>query len=259
MTAMSWWVKSRSRVGCTARSTLLLLVLLLVGHPAFAGPPFLTDDPEPVPFRHYEAYAFSTFDHAGGTTLFQLPAFEFNVGAATNLQLHVVMPLAYLHPGGSYGPGDVELGAKYRFVQETAKRPQVGVFPMVELPTGNSNRGLGNGQLWAKLPLWVQKSMGPWTTYGGGGYEVNRAPGMKDSFFAGCLVQRSISKRLTLGVETFSQGPQQIGGRATSFINGGGYLSLSENLSLLFMWGHTVAGERHTVGYLGLYYTWGRD
>ena len=25
------------------------------------------------------------------------------------------------------------------------------------------------------------------------------------------------------------------------------------------MLGHTVAGENHTVGYLGLYYTWGRD
>jgi len=29
---------------------------------AFAGPPFLTDDPEPVPFKHWEAYLFSAVD-----------------------------------------------------------------------------------------------------------------------------------------------------------------------------------------------------
>jgi hypothetical protein len=33
----------------------------------------------------------------------------------------------------------------------------------------------------------------------------------------------------------------------------------SEKLSLLFMLGRTVTGERHTVGYLGLYYTWGHS
>ncbi len=30
----------------------------------FAGPPFLTDDPEPVPFKHWEFYLFSTVDAA---------------------------------------------------------------------------------------------------------------------------------------------------------------------------------------------------
>ena len=30
-------------------------------------------------------------------------------------------------------------------------------------------RGLGNGRAWCKIPLWIQKSWGPWTTYGGGG------------------------------------------------------------------------------------------
>src|SRR5271157_5049838 len=75
--------------------------------------------------------------------------------------------------------------AKYRFIQETAKCPQIGVFPLLEVPTGNSRLGLGNGQLWARLPLWIQKSYGPWTTYGGVGYQINHAPAMKDSLFAG--------------------------------------------------------------------------
>jgi hypothetical protein len=223
-----------------------------------AGPPFRTDDPEPVPLHHYEAYLFGTADRGSGLTNWGLPAVEFNIGAAPNLQLHVAIPGAYVNPGGAFGIGDIEVGAKYRFMQESKNWPEVGIFPLLELPTGNSRMGLGNGQLWARLPLWVQKSYGLWTTYGGGGYQINRAPGMKDSMFAGWLVQRQILKRLVLGTEIYHQEAQAIEARQTTFVDSGGYYNFSEKLSLLFMMGRTVTGERHTVGYLGMYYTWGR-
>ena len=232
------------------------LVALIFSGAAFAGPPFQTDDPEPVPFHHYEAYLFTIVDHSTGETFSQLPAVEFNVGAAPNLQLHMIVPGAYLHPEGAYGIGDIELGAKYRFVKESSQTPEIGVFPLIELPTGNASLGLGNGKLWMRLPLWIQKSHGAWTTYGGGGYQINHAPGAKDSGFAGWLVQRSITKRITLGGETYYQSAQEMGARETTFIDGGGYYYFTPNLQLLFMSGHTVAGESHTTGYLGLYYTW---
>ncbi len=240
------------------RWLLLFLGVVTFSSAAYAGPPFQTDDPQPVDFHHYEAYLFGTTDHSSGLTFSMVPAFEFNMGAAPNLQLHIIVPLAYLSPDGNYGIGDVELGAKYRFVQETKKRPMIGVFPFLELPTGNSQLGLGNGQVWAKLPLWLQKSFGPWTTYGGAGYQINNAPGAKDSAYAGWLVQRDLNKHVTLGTEIFSQQAQQISSRETTFIDAGGYWNLpKKGLSILFMGGHTVAGERHTIGYLGLYYTWG--
>jgi Putative MetA-pathway of phenol degradation len=234
-------------------------LLALASTSAFAGPPFQTDDPEPVAFRHYEAYGFSIVDHGSGSTFSQLPAFEFNYGAAPNVQLHIIVPGAYVTPQGAYGIGDIELGAKYRFVQEGKLRPQVGTFAMLELPSGNSQRGLGNGQLWARLPIWMQKSFGKWTTYGGAGYQINHAPGMKDSLFAGCLVQRELSKKWTLGAEVYHSESVAAGSRQTTFVDPGGYYNFKDNLSLLFMVGHTMTGERHTVGYLGLYYTWGKD
>jgi hypothetical protein len=243
-----------------ARSFLLAAALTVAcAASAPAGPPFLTDDPEPVKWRHFEAYLFGTADRGPGGSAFVVPAFEFNVGAAPNLQLHVIVPAAYLTPGRAWGLGDIELGAKYRFIEETDARPQVGVFPQLELPSGDSRRGLGNGHLWARLPVWVQKSRGAWTTYGGVGYEINRAPGMQDSFFAGWLVQRQITTRLILGTEVFHQDAQAVGARQTTFSNVGGYYTVHGDVSLLFMVGHTFAGESHSVGYLGLYYTWGRD
>jgi len=64
----------------------------------FAGPPFLTDDPEPVPFRHWESYLFSTVDATRKSTSATGPAFEFNVGGLPNLQMHLVIPMAYASP-----------------------------------------------------------------------------------------------------------------------------------------------------------------
>ena len=236
-----------------------LVLIVAASATVLAGPPFQTDDPQPVRWHHFEAYLFGTVDRASGTGMWVLPAVEFNVGAAPNFQLHIIVPGSYVTPSGAFGMGDLEIGAKYRFVRETAKRPQVGVFPMLEVPTGNSRLGLGNGQVWARLPVWIQKSYGPWTTYGGVGYQINRAPGMKDSLFAGWLVQRQLTKRLVLGSEVYHQAAQVVGGRHATFVDPGGYFTVRGNLSLLFMLGHTVSGEQHSVGYLGLYYTWGRD
>jgi hypothetical protein len=245
---------ARSSLACR----LLVLVLLSGSTNVLAGPPFRTDDPEPVPWHHYEAYAFSTVDRVSGSSSWQLPAFEFNIGAAPNLQIHLIVPAAYLSPQNNFGVGYIELGAKYRFVRESKKCPEIGVFPLLEFPTGNSNLGLGNGQVWARLPVWLQKTHGPWTTYGGGGYQINHAPGMKDSAFAGWLVQRQITKKLVLGTEAYYQQAQSVDAREQTGMDFGGYYNFRENLSLLFMAGRSLHGESHTVGYLGLYYTWGK-
>jgi hypothetical protein len=236
------------------------LVTLGLAGSAVAGPPFFTDDPEPVKLQHWEAYLFSTWDAASGGTDVGGPAVEFNLGAAPELQLHLVVPYATAAPTGgmtAHGLGDIEVGAKYRFLDETDSRPQVGIFPMLELPTGNADRGLGNGRLWVRLPIWLQKSWGPWTTYGGAGYTVNRARGARSYPFAGWLVQRDLSRRLTLGGELFSRAADAVGGRSATIANGGGYYDFNPGFSLLFSAGRTVRGEPHTVAYLGLYWTWG--
>ena len=246
------------------RSPLLLMLfiwfILAFTATGFSGLPFLTDDPEPVEFKHWEAYLFSTVDVARKQTDTTGPAFEFNVGALPNLQVHLVIPLAYASPSdapNAYGFGDTELGLKYRFIQEADHRPMVGVFPMLEIPTGDAGRGLGNGRAWWRLPMWLQKSWGPWTTYGGGGYVINPAPGQRNYCFGGWLLQRDFSERLTLGGEFFAQGKSSDDIRSFAVFNLGGYFKITPNFQLLFSGGYTLAGGRHTVGYLGLYWTGG--
>ena len=247
----------RGWIGCG-----VLAICALVGDvaPCLAGPPFFTDDPEPVELRHNEFYVFGTFDHADGANAITGPAIEYNRGITPNSQFHLVLPYAWnvpAHGAAASGIGDVELGIKYRFVNVHDGGLQIGLFPMVELATGAERRGLGNGRTWYRLPLWVQKSVGAWTFDGGGGFIVNPASGMYDASFGGVLAQYTFDRHWTLGVELFRQNALAADQAGYTLLNAGGYLNFSKNFSLLFSAGGSVAGARHTVAYFGLYWTWG--
>ena len=43
-----------------------LAAFLFLSSPASAGPPFITDDPEPTDYQHWELYVFSQGTHAMG-------------------------------------------------------------------------------------------------------------------------------------------------------------------------------------------------
>ncbi|HEV2696256.1 MAG TPA: hypothetical protein VG347_25450 [Verrucomicrobiae bacterium] len=180
-------------------SAILMAALFLAGPlTVLAGPPFLTDDPEPVDYQNWEFYIASqhteTSDGWSGTA----PHIEINYGVITNVQLHVIAPLAYNAPNGGsthYGYGDTELGVKLRFVQETEKMPQIRVFPLLEVPAGSESKGLGSGHVQAFLPVWAQKSFDEWTVYGGGGYGINPGAGNENWGFVGVVVQKQVTKK----------------------------------------------------------------
>jgi hypothetical protein len=230
---------------------------------ALAGPPFQTDDPEPIEYKNYEFYTFSTMSHLPGEYDTQGPALEFNWGALPNTHLHIIFPAAaYLPDHGvrAYGVGDTELGIKYRFIHETKTRPQIGTFTMFEIPTGNADRVLGVGKAWYKIPLWAQKSFGPWTMYGGGGEAVVPAKGYRNYPFAGYLLQRELNKKLTLATEVFYHGQMfSEDSRYSTLLDLGGYYKFrgNDSFQMLFCYGHSVSGETEHYAYLGLYWTWG--
>jgi hypothetical protein len=239
--------------------SLAVCLNLTLATRTFAGPPFLTDDPEPVEYQHWEAYLFGEGNHASGGYSINGPAVELNYGVLPDMQLHLVVPMTTVGGGGAptrSGLGDTEFGIKYRFVHETNGWPQIGVFPMVELPTGDADRGLGNGRTWFRLPLLVQKSWGPWTTYGDGGAALNSAPGQRDYPFGGWLLQRDFGKHLTLGGEIFAQGRDTDNDKGFAALNFGVLYKFTDQFNLLFSAGHSIAGDQHTFWYFGLYWTW---
>ncbi len=235
-----------------------LSVLVLAGT-TLAGPPFVTDDPEPVDYQHWEFYVASQDSKFGGDWSGTAPHFELNYGVLPAVQLHLIAPLAYdAPPVGSahYGLGDTEIGAKYRFIDETNELPQVGVFPLLELPTGRAHDNLGNGHLQAFLPVWLQKSWGSWTAYGGGGYGINSFSGAQNWGFVGAVLQKQVLRSLAIGAEVYHQTLYQADfpNVGTAF-NVGAVIDLSEQHHLLFSAGSSIDGQVNFQCYVAYQFT----
>jgi hypothetical protein len=261
--------------GPGSRRTLFLLLLLAAPSLWAQGPPFQTDDPVPVDLHHYEFYIFGGMDGTTAEIDSTGPALEFNWGALPRVQLHAILPWgaavpsnnpAY-RPGGvgpsAFGLTDMELGVKLALIKQTKSFPQIGAFPMFEMPTGDSTKGLGVGKVWYKLPVWMEKDWQHWTVCGGGGYQVVPQTDYRNFPYTAWLVKREVNKRLELGAEVFSHGKEGFAAaqtQASTMIDAGGYYHFkTPGMQLLFAYGHSVAGQTENYAYLGLYWTWGKD
>ena len=68
---------------------LSTLAILATFTSAWAGPPFVTDDPEPLEPQHWEInYALSKSWRQGEASA-AIPNIDINYGAAPNIQLHI--------------------------------------------------------------------------------------------------------------------------------------------------------------------------
>jgi hypothetical protein len=211
---------------------------------ARAGPPFLTDDPVPVDRHHTEVNLALQGTRADAGRSGTLSA-DVNYGCAQETQCHIAVPLAFASaPGAGWraGPGDMELGVKYRFLDRPDDGVMAAIYPTAFLATGDASRGLGNGHAQVLLPLWVQKASGPWTWDAGAGYLVNRAAGARNSWFLGLLAQRSFGERLSLGAEIFHRTPVAQDAPSTSGFNVGATVKLADTRNLLISVGRGLQG-----------------
>lgn len=236
-------------------SRIAFLSLITCPGNAVAGPPFKTDDPQPVDFLHWEFYIASAQEFDRLTTQATLPHLEINYGILPNTQLHLVAPMGYLHSedGTQYGYSNTEIGVKYRFVQETDGSPQLGVFPLIEIPT--ADKRLGGANLQAFLPVWFQKSWEHLTTYGGAGWWYNPGTGNRNWMFAGWQAQYDFSEVVSLGGELYYHTADQEGSSGDAGFGIGGFVNLSESDHILFSVGHNLVARGSTNGYLGFLLT----
>lgn len=158
-----------------------------------------------------------------------------------------------------YGYGDTELGVKFRFIQETEHLPQAGIFPLLEIPTGDAADGLGSGHVQAFLPLWLQKSFGDWTIYGGSGYGINTGSGNENWGFGGVVVQWQVTKTVALGGEIYHRTAMATDGRADTAFNIGTIMDFSEHQHLLFSTGRSMDGPTDFQVYVAWQFTFGPE
>lgn len=223
---------------------------------AHAGPPFLTDDPEPTETGHWEIYApLFEAEGSGNDTQGSIGA-EINYGPVKDVQLTVGLPLAYTHDasGWTSGAGDLAASVKYRFYHDEAAGVQIAAFPGITLPT--ASKRLGAGHVTALLPIWAQKDLGKWSVFGGGGYAINPGAGNRNYWTGGIALTRQVGEKLLVGLEADRQGADVVGGHAATSLGIGVIYDLPGPLRLLASGGPTINdhGERtfHAFAALGI-------
>lgn len=219
-----------------------------------AGPPFVTDDPEPPPPGGWEINVPFILEHTPGTTEMDAPLFDLNYGLP-EIQLKLEIPVKVVEEndtGTSAGAGDMLLGIKWRFWNNEHSQFQLGTYPQLLVPTGDHTRGLGQGQPAYLLPLLAQKSWDKWTLYANVGYWWQTGPEERNYLYAGAVLEREINERLTVGAELFGNSPKAQGGRSEIAFNLGGIWKLNGHVNLLFTGGRDIVGDTHAMAYIGL-------
>jgi hypothetical protein len=237
------------------RLCLALLAVAGGAVPAMAGPPYLTDDPVPTDTGHWEIYAFAAGE--GRRSVFDGDAgFDLNYGGVKDVQLTATLPLSFSHApleGWRGGTGDVELGVKYRFLNNEKSGFSAAVFPRAILPTAAHSPGEKTRFL---LPLWVEKDFAGGTSlFGGGGFTINPGAGNRDFWQAGIALTHDLSKTISAGAEITRQGSDTVGATAQTRAGVGTIIQISDHYALLFSGGPTWADHQtsyHFYAALGL-------
>ena len=231
-----------------------------VATPAYAGPPYETDDPMPPEPGEFEIYSFVTGEHLSHGTEGEA-GFDINYGVVKDLQLTVGIPVGLEDSDTSKrhtGFGDVEVGVKYLFAHETEDEKGVNVafYPTVTFPTGDHD--FTADKVTAFFPLWAQKDMGPWSVFGGGGYTINAGAGNKNFWSGGIAVTRDVAPRLNIGAETYFESRSEVGGKFLAGAGLGLEYELTDHWALLAS-GGPILNHRSENGkyhfYLSLAFT----
>ncbi len=231
------------------RPAVLALAGACLACPAWAGAPFVTDDAGTPEAGHFEINLATEYTRAAGGSSGAIPSFEVNYGVTDQLQVSIKPALVFSHVdhgGTNLGFADLELGVKYRFIEqdETGWRPAVAFGPALVLPSGSEIRGLGDGHLQGSLPLWISKDFDRWTVFGGGGYNINQGSEHMNWWFAGLGLLCALDPAWTVGVEVYHATQAERGEKNNTAFNVGVIYNISERHHLMASAGRNLINAR---------------
>lgn len=224
--------------------TTFIIVTLFLSESVFAGAPFVTDDPEPVKKNDFEVNYAVNKTWVDGSISAVLPSIDINYGYLDNVQLHMQSHYTYQTGGGNSQSGfdNTEIGVKYRFIHQENSQAELmlGIYPMLQLPTGNKKLGNASGRTQLFLPIWAQVNTDKWTLYGGTGYRINNYILAKNSWFLGATALYEVTDNFKIGAELFRESAAAQGEQYSSGFNVGGIYNISKDYGLLFSAGHAL-------------------
>jgi hypothetical protein len=234
----------------------VLLLLVLGAVTATAQQPFVTDDADTTPKRHFHFEFSNEFDLLQRSSFpnrkQNTADFELDYGLFDRVEIGIESPwLTIFNAPGTIpktpsGIGDTNVSLKYNFLREreNSRMPAMAVAFNLELPTGDTKRQLGSGLSDYYMNGILQKSVSKKTKLrlNGGilfsGNETTGVIGIKTRgtvFTAGGSLVKQFTPRLQLGMElTGAMTKQfQLGKGQLQTLLGGNY-QFKKNMSFDF-------------------------
>lgn len=138
--------------------------------PAYAAHPLVTDDTGVQGEGRHQIELNTDWSRQAGQSG-HIGSFIYTYGVTDKLDLFASVPQTFRSATGS-GTGDVSLGAKWRFYDEEGL--SLALKPEWLLPSGDADKGLGNGKSSAALTGIASYETGAWTFHGNVGTTFNR-------------------------------------------------------------------------------------
>jgi hypothetical protein len=204
------------------RVVTLLVLFLVTGFSVYSQQPFVTDDADVTPRRHFHFEFSNQFDllqRSSAPSLKQNTAvFELAYGLFDGVEIGIEAPVITIFnqagtiPHRPAGIGDTNVSLKYNFLteNENSRRPALAVGLNLELPTGDVDRQLGSGLADFYINGIFQKSVTNRTKVrlnSGVLFSGNQSTGVVGIksrgtvFTAGGSFVREFTSRLTIGAE----------------------------------------------------------
>ncbi|MGZ5435694.1 MAG: hypothetical protein ACXW3F_06390 [Pyrinomonadaceae bacterium] len=235
---------------------ILFCVAFLVPAASQAQQPFTVDDADVTEHKKFQlqiSHEFDILPRLAHPSLRQnTTVFVLNYGLLRDVEIGVDYPLIVISnaagttPKGIKGFGDLNFHVKYNFLKEREgkRRPALTVSFAMEVPTGDTTKGLGSGLFDYSVNGVLQKSLTNKTTLranGGIVFAGNTSTGLSGIrtrgrvFTAGVSLVRQFTPKLNLGIELTGAASKNLnlgaGQLQTQF---GGNYQLTEKMSLDF-------------------------
>ena len=224
---------------------------------AQAGPPMITNDPDTPGAGVWEINTAATGGRSREAWDFAAPDVDVNLGVGDRVQLSAHGAWQHMRADGapwSSGWGDIELGARWRFLDDETDGVSMAVQPLWIKNWSSSarRRGLASEHAEYVLPVQIAHDFGTWA----GDVEIARhfVASEADAWQVGALVERACFRSSECLAEIVTEHTNGESTRTT--LNIGGRVPLTRTLKLLGSIGSELSGDdrQQLVFYLGVQY-----
>ncbi len=221
---------------------------MLLPRSAFAGSPFLTDDPGFAP-KGWEIKPAAVYESNVNANILTAPILDLNYSIVENFKLNLTLAEKTVWPkddGEAHtGLADTDFKFKWRFFDEKPGewRPALSIAPNITFPTASKSRGIGDGVWRTRLPLQVGKTFGKLYAYGEIGYQWALSDNGDDQLLYGVAAQYQLTDRWNVGIELNGTDLFGIGRNYSGLVNIGAVYSFNDHVQFQAALGRTIRDE----------------